>query len=446
VEGNTVGTIQSLGIGNTFSVSTPALATFDAQGNFTGTLPDVVHGDVQTTFLGGNDSVGSSFGIQTQRIVSATTANELKTFPAGSYVIPVSGTLTNHANLHAMLALETLGKRNLGNSYVRFTPGLHSAEIASTDLAQEWPYPYRAHYLPVETGSKFPAYRYMNADLETVLKMERVYTIQPFINGANFAAGYPVNLSILKGKGFNIGKISKVNMGYYFKAEGTVLTGLNPKAGQFYVTVPTKFDDATLEKWYLYNWSTKEFVEAVPGVSARSGAKTVTVASAYINEDSDVVLISASTATSDLSKLPFPDLNSLQDKDVTVDACQDIISGKVAVKITNPGLTDGELVTFYFVDRNGKFISLSKVVKEVKSGVFEAIFTPAELAALENGTKYAVQYSNADGTVKGFSTFNKGGFTYRDGICEDSEGCNAGLAYGTMGFLAVLLFVRRKSK
>lgn len=303
VEGSTVRGIQGHGIGNSFSTgNAPTLSVFDDQGNYTGTLPSVtVSGDteaayINTTYLGGYDTAGSSFGIQTQRIWQADTNVETKTFPVGSFVIPVSGVLTNHANLHAILALEALGKRNLGNSYTRFTPGLHSAAINSDDLAQEWPYPYRAHYFPVEVGKKFPAYRYMNNDYTTALKLERVYTVQPFVNGANFAAGYPVNLSILKDKGINTGAINNIGLGYHFKAEGTTLTaGLNPKAGNFYVTAPTKFDGASLGNWFIYDWGKNQFDKVNLGVSETSGAKIVNVSSQYISDESDVLIIAEAT-------------------------------------------------------------------------------------------------------------------------------------------------------
>ena len=121
MEGSFVGTIQGLNVGNTFTYSAvPALATFDENGNYTGAPLTFNEGDIMTTYLGGEQGTGSSFGIQSQRIVSAVPYGINKTFPAGSYVIPVSGNLTNKANLHATLALEVLGTRNYGNAYHRF--------------------------------------------------------------------------------------------------------------------------------------------------------------------------------------------------------------------------------------------------------------------------------------------------------------------------------------
>jgi hypothetical protein len=317
--------------------------------------------------------------------------------------------------------------------------------MSSADLAQGWPYPYRSHYFPVETGSKYPAYRYMSNDYETAMKLERVYTKQPFINGANFAAGYPVNISILKGKGFNLGTIDKIGLGYHFKAVGTALTALDPKAENFYVTIPTKNDGVALGKWYLYNWSTQTFVEAVQAVSARSGAKIINVSGQYISNESDVILLAAPSAA-ELNKLPYPDLNALLDSNVTVKADQDNKSGKVTIEITNNGLKDGESVLFYFVEGANNFNTIIKVVKETKPGVFEAVFEQNELGALNDGTTYAVQYSNVDGTVTGFSTFTKGAFKFIDKTGKGGGGCNAGLVYAAIGLFAVVFSVRKRSK
>jgi hypothetical protein len=273
--------------------------------------------------------------------------------------------------------------------------------------------------------------------------MERVYTTQPFINGANFAAGYPVNISILKGKGLNLGTIKRIGLGYYFKAEGTSLTELNPKADQFYVTIPTKYDGVVMGKWYLYDWNAKVFAEATPGVSATSGAKTVAVSGAFINSDSDIVLIAAPEAP-DLGKLPFPDLDSLLDKDVTASGKHDHICGDVTVTITNSGLIDGEDVAFYFVRGKNDFVAATKAVKEVRPGVFVAVFSSDELKGLKDGVRYAVQYTNAGGTASGFSTFNNGSFIYFDIL--DNAGCDAGLGLSVMGLFIVLLLAKKKNK
>jgi hypothetical protein len=439
VEGNIVGNIQSLSIGNTFSLSPiPAFASFDNDGNYTGTPVTFTEGDIMTTYLGGLSSVGSSSGLQSQRIVSADTYNVQKTFPAGSYVIPVGGNLTNKANLHAILAMEVLGKRNFGNSYHRFRPGNYS----EADAAQEWPYPYRKHYFPVASGSDYPAYRYMLPDYEKALSLERVFTAQPFINGANFAAGYPVSLSILKGKGLNLGAINKIGLGYHFKAEGTSLTELNPKADQFYVTIPTKYDGVTLGKWYLYDWNSKAFAEVTPGTSKTSGAKIVTVQGQYINSESDIVLIAAPFVV-DITKLPFPNLNILLDKDVTVIGKQNRNSGNVTVEINNNALNNGDVVTFFFVRRGGDFVTKTKAVSKAGEGIFEVTFTADELKDLKHGVTYAIQYVNADGTAKGFSTLTKGAFLYTD--LSDS-GCDAGLGYAAIGLIVASIFARKRSK
>ncbi|MCL1874888.1 MAG: hypothetical protein FWF87_01355 [Synergistaceae bacterium] len=290
VEGNIVGDIQGLSVGNTFTYSAvPQFASFDVNGNYTGAPVTFNEGDIMTTYLGGESGLGSSFGLQSQRIVNAVANNVSKTFPAGSYVIPVSGNLTNKANLHAMFILEVLGKRNFGNTYHRFRPGNYS----EADAAQEWPHPYREHYFPVATGSNFPAYRYMLPDYENALSLERVFTAQPFINGANYAAGYPVNLSILKGKGFKLGDIEQIDFGYHFKAEGTSLDELNPIAKQFYVTLPANFEGVALADWRLYDWGKKEFVKVNPDVSETSGAKIARVSGAYIGAEGDVMLVAA---------------------------------------------------------------------------------------------------------------------------------------------------------
>jgi hypothetical protein len=334
------------------------------------------------------------------------------------------------------LILEALGKRNMGNSYHRFrTPG--------TDVASEWPYEYRAHYFPVAEGSKFPAYRYMNANWNTTLKTERVFTVQPFMKGANFAAGYPVNLSILKEKGFNLGSINKINLAYIFMAEGTGLGMLNPPAENFEVMIPTKYEGTALDKWYLYDWNAKAFVETTALKSSTSGANFVKVTAPFIGEGHNVVLIAASVAV-DPGGLPFPDLGALLDKDVTAKGKQDLKSGKVTVTITNSGLKDGEDVTFFFVKGKDDFVMVKKAVKEVAPGVFEAVFTTDELKNLKDGTKYAIQYINSDGTVKGFSTFNNGAFTYCN--ISDEIGCDAGLGYAVVGLFAILVLARKRSK
>ena len=300
VEGSSVRTIQSISTGNanpTITGGTPAPTDWDENGNFTGNRSAFVvsHGDPNGTYLGGPDTT-SSFGIQSQRISHVDTAVETKTFPAGSYVIPIQGDMTNWANLHASFLLEALGKRNLGNSYNTLRQSYNTAAL----LALQWPYQYWQNYFPVAAGSKFPAYRYMQDNLGS-LKLDRVYASQPFSKGADYSAGYPVNLSILQEKGFNLGEIQKVTMAYHFMASGTFtnkngeapvnLSQLNAQATSFSVMLPTKYEGVEMKKWYVYDWDENGFVEAVIEKSPTSGANFAKISGAFIGDGYNVALV-----------------------------------------------------------------------------------------------------------------------------------------------------------
>ena len=288
VEGSTMGTVISYSTGNTLGVSaTPALATFDEDGNYTGAPIVLTPGP---NYLGGPDSMTSTAGLQDFRIINTTTEPMVKTFPAGSYVVPVSGSLADKQGLDAILHLDGKANHSQGSSYLRFRPGHNNYNNNPTHAAEEWPHRYWQNFIPVAAGSSYPAYRYMSADYEKALKLEPVFAAQPFLNGANFAAGYPVNLSILKEKGFNTGGIQKIGMAYNFKAEGTSLVN-NAPANPFYVTVPLTNDGVALKKWFLYDWSKRAFVEASTGKSRTSGADIVNVAGSFIGNGYDVALV-----------------------------------------------------------------------------------------------------------------------------------------------------------
>jgi len=289
VEGSTVNTIQSMDIGNTFKYPdfTPLL---DNAGNLkNGPLPNVTTGE---NYLGGYDTAGSSFGIQRMSIAKATTATETKTFPAGTYVIPMD----HMSNLHASLLLEVLGKRNMGTSYWRFRP---QDEYVKTEY--QYPHQYSQNYFPIEEGKKFPAYRYMGANWKEEMKLERVYTEQPLLKNANFAAGYPINMSILKENKIDTSKISSINMGYFFKAEGITTEAAHPLPKQFEVLIPTKHENTTLDAWYLYNWKEKTFVKASSSASPSSGTKTIPVSEKFVDETGRVLLVSSVTGEAESS-------------------------------------------------------------------------------------------------------------------------------------------------
>jgi hypothetical protein len=305
VEASRINAIESLTAGNsnpTFTNATVTAADWDENGVFN---PDryvaVLNdgGNINDRYLGGVDNVGN-FGIQQQRISQVSVSTITKTFPAGSYFVPIMGDKANWGAMHAWFMLEALGKRNLGNSYWRFRPG-DSSYGSAAQLALQWPYKYWQNYFPVEVGGYYPAYHYMSANYDTAFILERAYADQAFIKGASYSVGFPANLSNLEAKGLNLGQINEIGLAYDFIVQGTfdvtlaeedmTADQLNSPSTYFEVLAAKNYEGVNLKKWYLYNWEENEFYEAVPFASPRSGSNYVAVTGENIGFGHEVVMV-----------------------------------------------------------------------------------------------------------------------------------------------------------
>jgi hypothetical protein len=405
VEGSVVNDIQSLGYQSNFGYSSaPALYE---DGTPKTADPEWNPGQY---YLGAIDTAGSSFGIQRDRIIEATTATETKTFPAGTYVVPM-----NHvSSLHASLMLEPLGKRNMGNTYWYFT------QTNQTANAFGYPQQYSDNFFPVAIGAKFPAYRYMSS---AALPTERVFTEQPFLRGANFAQGYPVNASILREKGINI-TLDQIDMGYHFKGEGTYTMTINPPVYQFDILLPAARDGVTLDTWYLYNWNTNAFEETAYSISPTSGARYVNVAWPYV-EDSEVIAVAKTAAAPKvaLTGISVPDELEL-----------DIVAPTYNLTPTALPENAAEPVTFSYASDNATVAGVDESGKITARSVGQAVITIT--AANEVNSVSAT----CAVTVKDSS----GGDTPKDE--SGSGGCDAGFGF-FVPILAVagVLLMRKKA-
>ena|GEM_PF-5102713 len=135
---------------------------------------------------------------------------------------------------------------------------------------------------------------------------------------------------------------------------------------------------------------------------------------------------------------------------VTLNAEQDDVTGDVNVIINHPNLYDGCWLTFFFYPESNASESVA-VLKQANetagTNVYKATLTYDELKqkGLKPGTKYAVQYSNENGTIVGYSTFTNGGFTFvKQADEKEFGGCNAGYALIIALLAIVPYFVRRK--
>ena len=153
------------------------------------------------------------------------------------------------------------------------------------------------------------------------------------------------------------------------------------------------------------------------------------------------------------SNPPYPDVApvDLDPAEVTANAIQDAETGNVYVTIKHPNLYDGCWLTFFFYPyskASEPVVILKKVNETAELNVYKTTLTYDELIqkGLKPGAKYAVQYSNENGTIVGYSAFTNGGFTFiKQADEKDFSGCNEGYAL-IIALLAVVPYFTRKKR
>ena|GEM_PF-2958535 len=336
-------------------------------------------------------------------IVAVDKGTKQMSFSKDTFVI----FMDQYNSVHASLTLEPMGARNYGNYWFSRAKSKNRG------------------FLPVALNEDFPAYRYMGETSAIKTYFAGDIMSMPFVDGTHIE--WPLLLTQEQ-------KAAYVNTVLNSKTELLEFSGIivNKLAGKFNVYLKKTEKPGN---WYTWDWTTGKAVELVPsndGYAAIMGEN--------IGPDDEVILFFVA------SVLPCGDPALLPESGVTVQSSINS-SGNLTVTIDNAGLSNGEQVKFFFIESKDEFYEIAKTVTRTGSGLIEAIFTAAELLALgiEDGTEYAIQYSNIDGDVVGYSTFKTGGFTYKEGkLPGTGGGCSAGFA--VFALLMLIPFVQRKKR
>ena len=149
---------------------------------------------------------------------------------------------------------------------------------------------------------------------------------------------------------------------------------------------------------------------------------------------------------------PYPDVapEELDPTGATANAEQDADTGNVYVTVKHPNLYDGCWLTFFFYPQSNTsepVAILKKANETTEFNVYKATLTYDELIqkGLKPGMKYAVQYSNENGSIVGYSAFTNGGVVFNKQEEEkDIGGCNAGYVFIIVLLTVVPYFLRKK--
>ena len=151
---------------------------------------------------------------------------------------------------------------------------------------------------------------------------------------------------------------------------------------------------------------------------------------------------------------PYPgDPADLDTGDISVISAEQDTEGNLKITIQNYALVDGDLLEFFFIVHGSspdEDVILPGQATYESAGVFTVTFPIGELTDLEDGKNYAIEYTNNDGSVKGYGKYDvtHGGFTFSLPVAPppplhgSGGGCN-GFVFGflTLSFI-VLFFVR----
>ena len=155
---------------------------------------------------------------------------------------------------------------------------------------------------------------------------------------------------------------------------------------------------------------------------------------------------------------PYPgDPADLDTGGISVVSATQEANGNLTVIINNYALSDGDTLEFYFIIHGSNpddDVILPGQATVESAGVFKVSFPLNALADLVDGTNYAIEYTNDDGSIKGYGKYasGNGGFTFTLPVAPppppshgNGGGCNAGLAIIALLIALPILKSIRKS-
>ncbi|MDR1916940.1 MAG: SYNERG-CTERM sorting domain-containing protein [Synergistaceae bacterium] len=347
-----------------------------------------------------------SFGA-TSRITGVTSADISKNFPAGSYIFYMDQQMANYAA-------------------VLFEP-MSMRSWAGKDVAVP------QHII----GKEVPFYRYeSSAKIIPAIPME--------IPVLDFTDVFLYNV-----KPYSVSDLdaAKTKLGV---ADGYAQA----------MTVYGDMSGITTLKAYLpfdgiyRTWRVRErgsFVEKKPAFDSAMNRHYISIDGSSISGEGDgYYKFDVFVTSRNTPKAPFDtNMDALSDSGATVTSAKRTEDGGVVITVTDANLSDDELLYVYFVEKGTTVPFIAAIISKetVATGnadEYALTFSPEEAASLTGNATYAIQYSNADASVKGYGTFTKGALVGESEGKDSGGGCNAG--FPVLALLTAVPIIVRRSR